>query len=389
MTTAAISNFSFKVFVTVLLCLIGSVAMAEPYSVLSAVEQGLAAGQFSKDDLSLLTEIQMTRRVNIGLYWSCLLFGCMPVVAYLSEKVGTIGAVFLMLIVLAIGFIGISNHETAEANARMTPQLVLAEQAIRADEAKKKLDTASAVQSEGKQELMAEKVPEMANTETVKAESEVSEEQAVTSEDLDYWRGLLFAGLVIGIALAVFAGIAAENVWCFLVSGIWCTTAIFVLVFGSVTTICWTIGVGVVLFILGPFAAYLVMRGLDSNIEHKNKEKQLAADLEKAHADAEVLQEELALLKISKASLEEKNQNLQQQNLALTVQMSEQFGKQKASLGKTIQALENEIRTLKRQAAKEHFEQSDNDPQLVSLQTSLAVVQNLNDSLTGNNKELE
>lgn len=397
MTTAAISNLSFKVFVTVLLCLIGSVATAAPDTVLSAVEQGLASGQFSKDDLLLLTQIQNTKSFNTVIYCGIFLMFCFLIGGCLSEKTGAVGATLLTVIVFGAGCVGITALEEAEANARMTPQLVLAEQAIRADEAKKKNDINSAVQSEGKQELMAEKAPEMANTETVKTESEqsvqqqseVSEEQAVSNEYLDYWRGWLFVGLLIGATIAIFTGMATESALSFLVFAIWGSIAIFVLIFGSVAAIYWTIGVGVAIFVFGPFAAYLVMRGLNSNREHKDTEKQLAAEVEKTNADAEVLQEELALLKISKASLKDKNEKLQQQNLALTAQMSEQFGKQKASLEKTIQALENEIRTLKRQAAKENFEQSDNDPQLVSLQTSLAAVQNLNDSLTDNNKELE
>lgn len=103
MTTDVINKLSFKILAAVVLSLICSIAMAAPETVLSAVEQGLASGQFSKDDLSLLTQIQITKSINTVIYCGMTLIACFIAGGFLSEKTGVIVATLLALIVFGAG----------------------------------------------------------------------------------------------------------------------------------------------------------------------------------------------------------------------------------------------------------------------------------------------
>ena len=346
MNMAIIKNLSLKILAAVVLSLIWSIATAAPETVLSAVEQGLASGQFSKDDLSLLTQIQTTKEINTVIYCGMALSICLIAGVFLSEKTGVIGAILLALIVFGAGCVGFSALEEAEANARMTPQLILAQQAIQADAEREKTVGASQLQSDRQQELSKEHRSESANTKTVETEnkketglqSQTLESQSVSSDETGNWRGFLFLGLILAVVIAM-VGLLAQSLYWSIIPSLWVFIAGYNMACGSIVAVQWTIAIGMGILVLRPIASFVVEQVQDKAEEQKEKQRQLENEIQKNRSEADELRNELKLLKADKESIEKQNESLHKQSQAVIAQFSaqaEQVEKYKLKLEETI-----------------------------------------------------
>lgn len=399
MNTAVINKFSFKILAAVVLILICSIAMAAPETVLSAVEQGLASGQFSKDDLSLLTQIQNTKSINTVIYCGMTLSVCFLAGVFLSEKTGVIGAIVLTLIVFGAGCVGFTALEEAEANARMTPQLILAQQAIQADAARKKEAGTPQLQSDRQQELSKAHRSESANTETVETENkketglqgQTLESQSVSSDETGNWRGFLFLGLILAVVIAM-VGLLAKSLYWSIIPSLWAYIAGYNMACGSIVAVQWTIAIGVGILVLRPIALFVlfVVRQVQDKAEEQNaKQRQLENEIQKTRSEADELRNELKLLKADKESIEEQNESLHKQSQAVIAQFSaqaEQVEKYKLKLEETIRVQRDKERE---QNKRTYVEQNKSDSQQAKLLKSLENLLELKDALEQEKKDLE